>query len=1450
MLHYRIILFFLLCQSVLFLPAQDFSNKGKDFWLAYTGHIDGTASRMALYITGEANTTGNVFFTNGSSIPFTITAGQTTVVQVYPGLYPVYNGTSDVINATGIRVSSQKPVVVYAHILNSARSGASLILPAKSLGKRYKIAAYDQINNAFNSARSEFAIVATQPQTIVEITPAENDINNSRIRGVPFRLTLNKGEVYQYQSLKDLTGSEVRSVASGNIPCKPIAVFSGSTWNAFDCVNPSGGDNLYQQLFPVTSWGRQFVTAPFVNRQPYDVIRVVVDDTLTSVRVNGTLLSSALLQKKSYYEIKDALPKVIAADKPVMVVQYMVSQSCDPRNVVAPGSPIPYPADPEMTILNPIEQSLSKITVLSARKDLTPPNTNIEQHYVNIIIKDSYKNSLRIDGQPPAGVFNSIPNSGYSYLQENITASTAANPTHTIIADSGFSAIAYGYGEVESYGYLAGADIKDLNQFISFAGPAFNQSQNAACAGSPVPFSLTIPYTTSQIIWTYGNNQSDTLVNPVYDSSYIRDNRTLYVYKAPSPVTYAIPGTYTIKTQFSNPVIDECGTASQEREFDIEVYGRPVSSFRVSQAVCVTDSVSITDSSSGSGRPLTKWFWNLGNNNTAAIQHPKTIYPAPGLYTISLATTSDLGCLSDTAKLNIMAFDRPLAKFGISPVRCKDQPVVFTDSSDGRGGQIITRTWDFGDGVRITKSTNDTVQHRYTTAGTYTVTLFAETAIGCRSIPATRVITVYPLPSPAFLLPEICLPNGYGQFTDQTTIAGNNPASFSYAWKFNDPRATAQNPDTSMVQNPFHRFDTAMTYPIQLTVTSSQGCTSALTRVLNTVYPQPAAGFTVNAETCLSDTVHFTGTSNGNGHPITKWRWNFGDGQTDTTANPVHRYTQAGNYTVSLVVFTNKGCISDTAVKSITILPLPVAAFALASPGCRQRTLQFTDGSVANAGQLVQGFWDFGDGTVNSIASGQPVSHLYSDTGHYTANLIVVTTKGCLSAMVFRDIRIYDNPVANFTLPEVCLNDAFAAFTDSSFVNGSSQVLQYRWHFDDPLATAANPDSSILRNPVHKYSLAATYQVGLITTTNRGCRDTATKAFTVNGAVPRAAILLVTGDTVCSNTLVSIQNASTVNFGSITKLEIIWDDANTPALMETDETPQPGKIYTHQYPVFGNPLYKTMTIRIRAYSGITCIDEKTYNLILKASPELYFPLPADLCSNVPPFRLNYAADTTGLPGTGRYSGEGIGNDGLFYPARAGYGTHIITYTYTGITGCSASAAQTITVLQAPTADAGADRAVAEGVPVLLNGSGTGPGISFEWTPPLYLNATDIPRPVSLPADDITYFLKVEAGNHCVARDSVKLLVWKTIKVPNAFTPNGDGLNDVFRIVHARHVTAATMMIYNRWGQQVFVSASKDMGWNGYFNGRPAPADTYTYIITWYDLHNTLQTIRGTVTLIR
>src|SRR5687768_11537503 len=270
----------LLALACCHVAAQDLSNKGKDFWVAYAGHIDGTTSRMALYITSDQNATGLVDI-NGSTIPFTVSANQVTTVQLTNSSTPsnslAYNGQVEGIGAKkGIHITADKPVAVYAHILNAARSGSTLVLPTNVLGKEYYVASYKSTTTG-STRRSQFNVVATMDNTMVQITPTQSDGNGMHQANVPFTITLSKGDVYQYQSDEDLTGSYIKSIGSTGTSCQPIAVFSGSTFASMGCSSAGTGDNLYQQLFPVGSWGKVYYTAPFISRS-YDIFRILIQD--------------------------------------------------------------------------------------------------------------------------------------------------------------------------------------------------------------------------------------------------------------------------------------------------------------------------------------------------------------------------------------------------------------------------------------------------------------------------------------------------------------------------------------------------------------------------------------------------------------------------------------------------------------------------------------------------------------------------------------------------------------------------------------------------------------------------------------------------------------------------------------------------------------------------------------------------------------------------------------------------------------------------------------------------------------------------------------------------------------------------------------------------------------------------------------------------------------------
>jgi gliding motility-associated-like protein len=406
----------------------------------------------------------------------------------------------------------------------------------------------------------------------------------------------------------------------------------------------------------------------------------------------------------------------------------------------------------------------------------------------------------------------------------------------------------------------------------------------------------------------------------------------------------------------------------------------------------------------------------------------------------------------------------------------------------------------------------------------------------------------------------------------------------------------------------------------------------------------------------------------------------------------------------------------------------------------------------------------------------QNPTHVFSQPGNYTVSLVVTSTTGCQSGVAAIGFQVHPRPVAGFISPEVCLTDAFALFTDTSNV-ASGSVTAWQWNFGDPGSGALN--TSVLQNPQHAYSSIGNYTATLVVTTNRGCKDTLIQAFTVNGDIPVANFNPLNPAILCANDSVSIQDASSVNFGSITKVEIYWDDAGAPTVFQTDDVPFQGKIYRHLYPNFQSPLTRTYTIRYRAYSGATCVSDRLKQVVVNAAPLVQFtPIP-DICLDALPYQLTEASETGGVPGTFIFNGPGVSATGLFTPSLVGPGTYRIHYTFTSTAGgCVDTLSRTIKVLEPPIAKFGFAGPLCEKQSIMFSdSSGTVEGILTTWTwdfgdgTPIVIRNTGASFTHTFAAYG-TYPVKLQVttSNGCVSMQKVIDVIVHPLPKPNFSIP--------------------------------------------------------------------------------
>jgi gliding motility-associated-like protein len=711
-------------------------------------------------------------------------------------------------------------------------------------------------------------------------------------------------------------------------------------------------------------------------------------------------------------------------------------------------------------------------------------------------------------------------------------------------------------------------------------------------------------------------------------------------------------------------------------------------------------------------------------------------------------------------------------------------------------------------------------------------------------------VTVNVLPTATILNSPFCA--GPGKTLD-ISLTGKTPWTLIYS--LGNEKDTVYPINTPVYSIPLSSSSTG-TLTI-VSVSDANGCTNDTLKQSATLYPWPHAAFGVTSEVCLRDTAVFSDNSNGQGNIIVKWQWDFGDGGIDSVQNPGHRYVLPGTDSVRLLVYTDKGCKSDTAVKAITVNPLPVAGFSFSSPLCETGQIIFTDTSVAAVGSITSRNWDMGNGDFKNQADNTPFPETYATAGNYSVRLAIQNSKGCRSDTTVTQLTIHSLPRVGFIMPEVCLNDAQAQFGDtSSIADGSEGQFTYQWNFNESGVPAApSPLTSSQKNPVVHYSAYGDYQVSLKVTSQDGCTDSLIRTFTVNGAIPKADLTVLYPAALCSNDSVRLQDMSTVDFGSITRVEISWD--TTSSQIDTDDYPTSGtvsgtgKTYSHRYADFQQPATQLFYIRLTAYSGISCVSAKLDSVLVHQSPSVEFSVLPVICNDTTAIQITQTRELTpgGITGgTFAYYGTGVAPDGLYTPQSVTPGTYPIQYVYTTPAGCKDSATQNITILASPKLILGPDLEVLQGGIITIRPQYyEGNDLQFLWTPSTYLNSDTARDPQATPFNSIRYKLTLTGTGNCTVSDSIYVTVLKSPLIPNAFSPNGDGINDTWSIKYLNSYPGCTVDVYNRYGQPVFHSVGYTSDWDGRYNGNPLPVGTYYYII---NPKNGRQIMSGSVTIIR
>ena len=461
----RIITLFLLLVFACSLGAQ-VETRGSDFWVTFGNNANAPSNGvyLQLRIVAKQAVTGRITFTeNNKVVPFSISDNDafnyTLTQEDRAASYSLETGISS--KSIRIQTDNDIPVTVYAFNTYAALADATNLLPVPTLGSDYYHLGRAAVGSNFTD---NYMVVATQDNTIVY----ENGKDVAH---------LSKGQVYFRRAdnmSQDLSG---RHITSNN----PIAYFTAHNYHQID----GGGDNIFQQLTSVETWGTKFIVP--VSLREVELIRIVASHNNTKVTQTGAVLPKTstpaqqtyTLNAGEFVELQISLANkgcYIESDKPVQVCSYMVGMNYN-NGAVGNG-------DESLVWIPPVEQSVQTALIAPFTSD------RLSSHYALIVTPTATKEKTTIKigaGQTmllssQGGTWYDNPSSGMSFYNLQLTESSAS---YLFDNEEGLIVYGYGFGSYISYYYMAASSIRQLNPSFYINDVHFqNANGQTYCNGS------------------------------------------------------------------------------------------------------------------------------------------------------------------------------------------------------------------------------------------------------------------------------------------------------------------------------------------------------------------------------------------------------------------------------------------------------------------------------------------------------------------------------------------------------------------------------------------------------------------------------------------------------------------------------------------------------------------------------------------------------------------------------------------------------------------------------------------------------------------------------------------------------------------------------------------------------------------------------------------------------
>ncbi len=702
-------------------------------------------------------------------------------------------------------------------------------------------------------------------------------------------------------------------------------------------------------------------------------------------------------------------------------------------------------------------------------------------------------------------------------------------------------------------------------------------------------------------------------------------------------------------------------------------------------------------------------------------------------------------------------------------------------------------------------------------------------------------------PTASFLNPgALCVGDCINLDASGSTQGSNGPIT-TYSWVVT-PGAGA--PAIPNGVNPTNIcWNTAGTYDITLTVDDGTNTDDTTIQVVVSNCAQPVASFLDPGALCVGDCINLdaSGSTQGSNGPLTSYTWVVapaaGAPAIPNGVNPTNIcWNTAGTYDITLTVSDGTDTDDTTIQVVVSNCALPVASFIDPGTLCVGDCINLdASGSTQGAnGPLTSYTWVVAPAAgAPAIPNGvNPTNICWNTAGTYDITLTVGDGTDTDDTTIQVVVNTCNVPTASFVDPgPLCVGDCINLDASNSTQGSNGPLTSYTWVVA-PAAGAPTIPNGV--NPTNIcWNTAGTYDITLTVGDGTDTDDTTIQVVVTACTQPVASFVapgaLCTGDCIGLDASGSTQGSN----GPLTSYT--WTVAPAAGAPTIPNGVNPTNICWNTAGTYD----VTLTV-----SDGTDTDDTTIQVVVTACnvPVANFSFPATICAGQ---CIDFMDLSTGTPTMWEWTFNGatpsMSSDQnptqICFPAAGTFDVTLIASNSSG----SDTLTTAVTVSALPVVNAGPDVTITIGESTTLNPAGP-PG-NYVWSPIIGLSCDVCLNPSANPLITTEYTVTVTDANGCSGSDNVIVYVnvVEGIGVPNAFSPNGDGNNDVL-FVKGNGIERMTFSVYNRYGQKVFESTDQTIGWDGTHNGKEVNTGVFVYVVEYQFFGSDIQKITGNVTL--